>query len=167
MVTIEHEIIIEKSRDACWNTLRDLTQAQHYVPGVTDTQITTTQTEGVGASRRVILENDPDGMDETVTDWRDGYGFTIRIHKGDGPAIPIFKSFEFDYAIDEAGLQTRFHPSMRYETKYGPLGALMSALFIKRTMRKTLAVICQSMKEYYETGEPTTEARIKAIRAGQ
>ena len=51
--------------DRAWERMRDLTLATDYVPGLTNTVITTEQKEGVGASRRVVSRQ-AGPMDETV-----------------------------------------------------------------------------------------------------
>ncbi|MEM9705888.1 MAG: SRPBCC family protein [Pseudomonadota bacterium] len=162
--TVSYDLIINVPAADAWAKLRDLTQAHNYVPDVTRTEITTDLREGVGAARKVYLSDNPDGLDETVVEWRDGEGFTIRVHKGEERAIPIFDHFFFQYAIEEAGTQTVFKPAIKFLPRFGPIGKVLSALVLKRAFGTTLSVIAQSLKEYYETGEPTPQERRKAIR---
>jgi len=163
MIEVTSETRIDLPVEACWEKLRDLSLPHNYVPGVTDTKVVTEQKEGVGASRKVYMKNMPDGMDETVTDWQEGRGFTIRLHKGDDRAIPIFSAAEFEYRIEDAGDGgTFFRPHMRFAPRFG--FGLLTHLVVKKRLTKTLAVIGQSLKEYYETGEPTAKARIAEIQ---
>jgi len=161
---VQGETRIDMPIDKCWEKLKDFSLPHNYVPDVTDTKITSEQKEGVGAVRKVYMKTAPDGLDETIIDWQDGQGFKIRLHNGEGRAIPIFNEVQFEYKIEDAGNgQTWFRPSMMFKPRFG--FNLISHLLIKKQMTKTLAVIGQSMKEFYETGEPTTPERRKAIKA--
>ena len=84
--------------EKAWDKLRDISTAHHYVPNLKSTKITTTQKEGVGASRRVSGKHGI--LDETVTEWKEGKGFTIRLHKGDKGPAP-FREAHFTYRIDK------------------------------------------------------------------
>ena len=87
--TLSHSVVIEMPRAAAWSRLRDLTLAHNYVPGLVKTEVTTALREGVGASRRVY-QTQARWIDETVTEWADGQGFLIRLHRGDQGAPPPF-----------------------------------------------------------------------------
>ena len=86
--TVRAAARVPMSIETAWQRLRDLSLAKDYVPGLTDSRITTEQKEGVGTSR--IVSNPQFGdMNETVIVWDEGCGFTIRLHQGDGPAKPV------------------------------------------------------------------------------
>ncbi len=153
---------IAMPRAQVWEKLRDLSLAHNYVPGVTAITIDTAQREGVGASRTVTMENGS-AMQETVEEWNDGYGFLIRLHKGDKPAMPIFRRFYFRYAIEDDGEGTAFKPAMVYETRFGPLGALLGAL-IHKSFARAVHDIGLAMREYYQTGQRVTPERLKELK---
>jgi len=162
---VQGETLIDLPIDQCWDKLKDYSAPHNYVPDVLDTKIIGDQKEGVGALRKVYMPNATDGLDETVIEWNEGSGFTIRMHKGDKRAIPIFDEIRFQYLIKDAGNnQTWFRPTMMFKPRFGL--RTLSNLLIKKQMVKTLAVIGQSMKEFYETGQPTRPERIKEIKAG-
>jgi len=147
-----------------WDGLRDLSLAHDYVPGVAAVRMDTAQREGVGASRTVIMQ-DGSEMQETVEEWTEGAGFLIRLHKGDKPAMPIFKRFYFRYLIEADGDDaTVFRPALLYETRFGPLGALLGKLAHK-TMQQSAQDVGIAMKEYYETGKPVSAERFKELKA--
>ena len=164
MIDVTNETLIDLPIEACWDKLRDFSLPHNYVPGVTDTKIVTDQKEGVGAARKVYMKNAPDGLDETIINWQDGTGFTIRLHIGDRRAIPIFKEVHFEYKIEDAGNgQTWFRPKMSFAPRFG--FNLLSHLVVKKKMTKTLKVIGASMKGFYETGTATSKERIAEITA--
>ena len=120
MIDVTGKTLINLPIEACWDKLRDFSLPHNYVPGVTDTKITTDIKAGVGAARKVYMKNAPEGLDETVIRWEDGTGFTIRLHKGEGRAIPIFKEVQFEYRIEDAGDGTTwFRPKMSFAPRFG------------------------------------------------
>ena len=150
-------------RAEAWEKLRDISLADNYVPGVKAIRIDTEQSEGIGASRTVFMENGSE-MQETVEEWTDGHGFLFRLHKGDKVAIPIFKQFYFRYRIDDDGEGTVFSPAMLYETRFGPIGALRG-LAIHKAFGKAVHDIGLAMREYYLTGQKVTPERLKQLKA--
>jgi ribosome-associated toxin RatA of RatAB toxin-antitoxin module len=155
-------IMCNLSADQAWEKMRDISKAHLYVPGLTNTKITTTQKEGLGASRRVYGKHGV--MDETVTEWNDGRGFTIRLHKGDKPAMP-FKEAHFTYRIDKIDdKRCKLTTTMIYEMPWGGLGKLLNSLFFARIVYSNVRDVVLSMKNYYETNQATTADDMKKLR---
>ena len=131
-----------------WAFLRDLPRANQYGPGVTECTITTERREGVGASRRVVSKA-AGPMDETVTEWNEGNGFVIRLHRGEGdPAI--FRDASFRYAIEADGDGTRATLTLSYAPKGGPLGGLIDWLFLRRFTAKNVRETALGLARHYE-----------------
>lgn len=159
----ETSVIIDMPRAAAWEKMRDLTASVNYVPGLLACDITTEQKEGVGTSRRVknkFLE-----MDETVIEWNEGHGFTIRLHDGDNKP-PMFAEAYFIYAIDDAGdpTKTRLTTAMAYRMPWGPLGKALNALMIRFIVAGQVRDVAVSMKYNYETGTKTPPAELKRLK---
>ena len=135
-----------------WELLQDFSLAHHYVPGLTDTQIVSTQKTGEGAHRRVY--SGKRFLEETITRWHPGAGFVIRLHKGERP-MPPFRSADFEYAINASGSrQTRVDLSMRIIMPGGAAGRFVAAKLIMPVIRKNLTQVAAGLKHFYETGEP-------------
>jgi hypothetical protein len=160
--TVQARAPIPLSRETCWEKLRDLTLAKHYVPGLTDSVLTTEQKEGVGASR-VVTHRLFGDMDETVVKWDEGEGFTIRLHKGDRPAPP-FREACFRYALEPAENGCLICTSMTWTLPGGPLGRLLDALVVKRFLAGNVRDVAVSLAEYYETGVSTPESELPRLR---
>jgi hypothetical protein len=156
---------IPMPRAQAWEKLRDLSVAHNYVPGVTAIRIDTAQREGVGASRTVTMQNGSE-MQETVEEWTDGHGFLIRLHKGDKPAMPLFSRFYFRYRIDDDGDGTMFSPAMLFETRFGPIGALLGKV-IQKAFQGVVNDIALAVREYYLTGEKVGPERLKQLKAAK
>lgn len=150
---IETETLIDIPIAQAWGKLRDLSIPQYYVPSLIRTTFNTEQKEGVGASRKVHMK---DGMvlDETVIDWNERYGFTIRLHRGDKPLMPLCKEAHFLYRLEDAGGgKTRFRPAMAFAMGAGPIGNLFFTLLVKQAMVRNLQAVAIGMKQFYETGK--------------
>lgn len=155
-------IMCNISAEQAWEKLRDISTAHLYVPGLSKTKINSTKKEGVGASRRVYGKHG--ALDETVTEWKEGKGFTIRLHKGDKPMMP-FKDAHFSYRIDKIdNKQCKLTTTMIYEMPWGGFGKILNGLLFARIVRRNIRDVVLSMKNYYETGKPTTEADMKKLR---
>lgn len=156
---------IDLPRAEVWDRLRDLSLAHNYVPGVAAIRIDTASREGVGASRTVIMDNGSE-MQETVEEWNEGYGFLIRLHRDDKPAMPIFSRFYFRYRIDDDGDGTLFEPALVYETRFGPLGRLLGKLIHSR-LAASAQDVGLAMKDYYETGQPVSPERLQELKKAE
>lgn len=161
--TVSSQVVINIPREAAWEKLKDISVAHHYVPGIVKTEIVSDQTEGIGASR-YVYRSAKSYIQETVTEWNEGSGFLIKLHKGDKPAPP-FKSASFTYQLEdgEPGT-TRFTASMTFELPWGGFGQWLERR-LSGFVDKTIADVALSMKLYYESDEPTTAARLKTYKA--
>jgi Polyketide cyclase / dehydrase and lipid transport len=152
MGQISAQTLLAMPRAEAWAKLRDIALARHYVAGVERIEITTPQSEGVGANRRVFVKGRPP-VDETVILWEDGRGFTMKLHH-DGKAPPPFKEAAFRYWLDDAPVgQTLVHTTLSYRLPLGAVGRLLDALVMRRLMAPTITAIGPGMKQFYETGK--------------
>jgi len=152
-------------REQAWARLRDISLAHNYVPGIVRTEIVSARTEGVGASR-YVWRSAKSYLQETVVEWHEGEGFLIRLHKGDKPARP-FRSASFRYQLADHGLgQTLFTASLQFQMPWGALGNWLEKKMAK-PVAATAADVAIAMKLYYETGEPTTPAALRAYKLAQ
>jgi len=155
--------IVDIPLSEAWAKLRDISLAHNYVPGIVKTTFVSEQREGVGASR-YVYRNEKSYIQETVEEWNEGSGFLIHLHKGEKPAPP-FKDAWFRYALEDCGnRQTRLTTTLTYDMPWGRFGQWLGAR-IARFVQATIRDVALSMKLYYETGQPTTPAALKAFKA--
>lgn len=146
--------------DKAWQKLKDLSLAHNYVPGINECRITTQQKEGVGASRRV--SGPQQALDETVTEWNEGRGFTIRLHKGDKPPAP-FREATFTYRIDKIDDKScKLTCTMTYEV--AGIMKLLHGLFLGNLIRNNIRDVALSMACFYETGKKPSKDDLKRLR---
>ncbi|MCP5189952.1 MAG: SRPBCC family protein [Pseudomonadales bacterium] len=159
---VTSRVIIEIPREQAWARLRDLSLAHNYVPGIVRTEITGEQTQGVGASR-YVYRGAKTRLQETVVEWREGEGFTIRLHRGDR-SVPPFHSASFSYQLADHGpQQTLLTTTMRFAMPWGALGRWLEKL-MEKPVAATVADVAMAMKLYYESGQPTTATALAAYK---
>lgn len=159
---VTYEVLIDMPREKAWAIMQDITAPHKYVPGLLKTEMHTEQKQGVGASRRVFKKMM--AMDETVTEWNEGYGFSIRLH--DGAKDKPFPHSYFIYKIDDAaGGKTRFTATMGYSFPLGFIGKIIDSLLIAPIVAGEIRAVALAVKYYYETGETPTSADLKRLRS--
>jgi len=148
--------------EACWQKLRDLRRAKHYVPGVTDCVLRTEQATGVGASR-IVRHRLFGEMDETVVRWDEGEGFTLRLHQGDRPARPFREAF-FRYELQPADEGCMIETSLTWTLPGGPFGRLLDALLMRRVMAGNVRDVALCLAEHHRTDQPVAESELPRLR---
>lgn len=163
MNEVSSEIEADISMQEAWEKLRDLSVPHNYVQGLTNTEITTDQREGVGASRKVFSEKRPP-MDETVVVWDEGHGFLLKLHHGDSDAQGPFKRSFFRYTIEHAGNGTLLKNSMEYEMKWGLAGVILDKLILRKVFRAVVRDVLIGQKAFYESGEAVSADKLKQLK---
>jgi hypothetical protein len=159
MNTVEYRVEVDLDPIATWAKLSDFTLAINYVPGLTDLEITTEQTTGVGASR-LVVSGEKLKLDETVVEWTDNEGFVLRLHRGDEGPIPPMTEAYFDYNMIVEGDQVYLHNRMRYKVGLGPLGRFLDWLAIRKVVAGSVRDATIAQKLFYESGEKVGKERL-------
>jgi len=162
--TVSTTVRVGIPREKAWELLQDLSIAHYYVPGLVKTELTTEARQGVGASRKVY-QSETKGIDETVVEWNEGYGFLIRLHRGTaGPPFP-FTEAHFRYKIEDDGDATLLTDSLTYTMRWGAFGRFLDRCLLRRIIDSTIRDVTLSQKCYYESGKPVTRRQLKEARA--
>ena len=163
-VRAEFPLDIELDLNGAWQRLRDLSRAHQYVPGLTAVSFVGAQREGVGTHRRVRIRGILT-MDETVTEWREGEGITLRLNRGGKGPLPPLREHFFDYGLAERDGRVWLVNRMRYEVGLGPLGTLLDRLLMHRVIDRQLRDVTLAQKIFYETGRKVTPAMLRAAKS--
>ena len=165
---VTHQVTINMPREKAWEIMQDFTAPHKYVPGLLKTEMHTEQTTGVGASRRVFQKMM--ALDETITEWNEGYGFRIRLHDGDkSKPFPnsyfIYKIEDVKDANDDATSgKTRFTATMGYQFPGGFIGQIIDSLIVSFFVNLQIRGVALAVKHYYETGKTPTAADLKRLK---
>ena len=150
MSSFTTEINIDAAADEVWEALADIGNIYAWNPGVAASHLTTDEATGIGAARYCDLGG-KNYLDEQVVEWEDGERLTMRVT---GTNLP-FKTADIRFRLrpDPESGGTTVAVSPEYELKYGPIGALMDALVVRKTYLKGMQALLQGLKEYVENGE--------------
>jgi hypothetical protein len=149
ITTIKREIEINQSKDKVWKALADFGKICHGHPAVSKSFITSTQKEGVGATRHCDFTMMGASAEEKVTEWNEGKN--IKIEVLELKKMPGIKTMALDLAIRNKGEKTILTSTMAYSMKNGFFD-VMNSLMMKKMNAKLLDGIMAGHKLYIETG---------------
>ena len=142
---------VEAPQERVWEVLCDFGAVSKWAPAITESRSLTEANEGVGAER--ACEHEKMGtLEDRIVEWEEGarYAYTE-----EGLPIPM-KSVNYEWSADSADGATRVDLRMVFETKFGPLGAMMEATMMKATMHKEMTRTLAGLKYHVETGKVVT-----------
>ncbi len=146
MTTLRHQIRIDAPIEKVWNAVGDLVAVQHYNQMVESVHCISEKPEGVGAARRCELK--PKGwVEERVWDWNPPNAIGLEVVASQWPLV--FMKWRTELQID--GKATVVNQEMNYRLKFGPLGALMDALMMRRKLDRSIREVFENLKRYVET----------------
>lgn len=152
MSKLTSQVRINAPREKVWEVLADLGGIYKWNPGVSRSYSTSESNGGEGATRHCDLQ--PGGyLEERAMDWREGEGFTIDVYESNLP----LKRNVVKFAVSPEGAGTVVTLTADYRLKYGPLGALMDALIVRRQYQKGFDDLLAGLKQYVEAGEAEAE----------
>lgn len=146
MGTFETSTLISAELTAVWDTLADIGNIAHWNPGVQASHLTSeTQSEGVGACRHCNLGGN-NYLDETVVKWEPEKALTMRITSTNLP----FKTADIRFRLTPQTSGTKITVSPIYELKFGPLGKLLDAVYVKNNYQKGMDALLAGLKKHLE-----------------
>jgi len=151
---IKREIVINKTKDMVWKALADFGNICHGHPGVKKSYVTSTQKEGVGATRHCDLTMMGATAEERIVEWNDGQNIKIDVYQLKN--MPGIDTLTLNLAIKEKGEKTILASDMQYTMKNG-FFEWMNGLVMKGMNAKLLDGIMAGHKLYIETGTIVNE----------
>ena len=125
--TIHNHIDIAATPEQIWDVLADLDRLHEYDPVVTRSTIVGEQHAGLGAQRRCDARQGRYFV-EAVTEWEQPNRLQFTIIDCNLPT----RDLTHTYTLDATPSGTRVSQVMRYDTRFGPLGAMLNKVMIKR-----------------------------------
>lgn len=145
MTTLRHQIRINAPIEKVWRVVGDLLAVQHYNQMVDSVRCISERTEGVGAARRCELK--PKGwVEERIWDWDPPNAIGLEVAVSEWPLV----SMKWRTELQKDGNATVVHQEMNYKLKFGPLGALMDGLIMRRKLNKSIGDVFENLKRYVE-----------------
>lgn len=144
---VAHTQHIDAPPDHVWQVLSRVGQVHVFSPLVFDSWTTSDAEQGVGATRHCDL-GDSGEVDEIVTEWRQGEGFTIEVTEG-LPGVLQDLRVRYDLAPDGDG--TAITQTMLIDFR-GPLAGLM-ARAAQGSLRRSIEEVLDGLREVVEAQE--------------
>jgi uncharacterized membrane protein len=148
VTTLRHAICIDAPLDRVWRVLADLAAVQLYNPMVTSARLLGAQREGVGAARRCELR--PKGwVEERVWEWIPERALGLEVAASEWPLV--FMKWRTE--LEPHGASTHVAQEMSYRVKFGPLGALMNVLVMRRKLDHGVRDVFAQLKRHVESAQ--------------
>jgi ligand-binding SRPBCC domain-containing protein len=150
MTVLENSIRIDAAPDRVWSVLATLDALAKYDPGVANVEVLSNGRQGSGAERRCDLR--PGGwFKERVATWRPNEALAFELYEC---TLPV-RRLRHDYELVPDGAGTIVRQRMEYELKFGPVGALLDAVVVRRKWNAGIRDFFAGLKRFVETdGSP-------------
>ncbi len=125
MTTFSEQISIRADKEHVWEVLADIGAIYRWNPGVVDSRLTSDGEVGLGSERYCGLGG-KNYLNETVIEWKQGEGLTMRIMATNLP----FKTADIRFSLEQQDANTFVTVSPSYILKFGLLGKLLDVAFV-------------------------------------
>jgi uncharacterized protein YndB with AHSA1/START domain len=147
MTTLRHEVRIEAPVEAVWSAISDLEAVRHYNPMVAAVRIISAAPTGVGAARRCDLK--PKGqVEERVWKWAAPRSIGLEVAASDWPIVFM----RWETTLEPQSRATVVRQQMDYRLRFGPLGAVLDAMMMRRKLDGAVRDVFANLKRYVESG---------------
>lgn len=147
MAVIYNEISIDAPIDKIWEALATVDLLDKYDPTVKKSTPLTANNGGIGAKRKVYMQDGKNWFEEKVTVWVPNEALTYELT---ACSFPV-ESLAHSYSFERAGESIRVKQVMTYKVKFGWLGKLMDRLMIKKQSDAGIKKFMAGLKSYAET----------------
>ena len=147
MAKVSGQIVIDAPAERVWEVLADFGGVQKWAPGVTKSYSTSKSNGGADAARHCDIPGFG-GIEELVTEWNEGVGFTYRVEP-----FGMIDESSSTWRITPQGDKTLVYTELILNMRFGVLGSLMERLFVKRKVEKGTRNGLEGLKQHVMTGE--------------
>ena len=143
MSTIRVSLNINAPADQVFQVIGDFFGIGRFHPYITTVDKAVDKGDGVG-SVRICHFKDGTQVTETIKEWHQGSGYKVELS---GYSFPLKYAFaEFSVLPGESSNTSVAAMVIRYQVKYGPLGALMNLLMIRPLLKKRLSDVLTGLE---------------------
>lgn len=139
-------ININAPKDQVWAVLEDFNNVYLWAPGVSKSHALGDKRQEVGASRYCKLE-DFGEIDEVVTEWNQGEGFTYSV----SALGPLNNAVSRWTLTTINATTTQLEVEFAYDIRFGLLGKMMHALVMQKKLHTSLPQTLQDFKNHMES----------------
>lgn len=139
---VQSDIIVNASTDEVWDVLKEFGSVAEWAPTVTKSYYLDAQTFGVGTGRHCDIQGFG-GIDEVVTEWQEGVGFTYSVTPL-GPLNNVNSSWQLSRIGDR---KTKLQVILSYDLRFGIFGKILHKLVMRRKLEQSLPITLAALKE--------------------
>ena len=147
MASFVTSTVINAPHDQVWAALADIGTIHVWNPGVNDSHTTSDADSGLGATRHCDLGG-KNYLNEEVVEFDEGERITMRIVDTNLP----FDRADIRFRLRTEGDATHVSVAPDYRLKFGPIGALMDRVYVRRTYEKGMKALLRGLKRHVEVG---------------
>jgi uncharacterized protein YndB with AHSA1/START domain len=131
-----------------WDVLADISEIYKWNPGVFDSHLTSETTEGEGSSRYCNLGGN-NYLHERVQLWSPERALTMRVTQTNLP----FEHVDIRFRLAPMGGATRVTVSPEYKLKFGIIGSIMDAVYVRKSYSNGMEALLAGLKKFIENSE--------------
>lgn len=146
MTKLHNEIIINAPIEKIWKILANVGELDRYDPTISKSTVTSTNTNGLGASRKVDMKDGKHWFKEKTIVCKPNEALTYQLTECNFP----ISGLQHSYSFERVGNQTKVSQEMEYEVKYGFLGRLMDTLMLRKQFDIGIKKFFAGLKEHAE-----------------
>lgn len=142
---VKTSIIINTPTAVVWNVLKDFGNVSDWAPSVTKSYYLNAKTSGVGTGRHCDIEGFG-SIQEYVTDWQEGKGFTYSVTPL-GPLAESNSSWWLSRIDDQT---TELQVTFSYDIRFGLLGKILHKFIMRKKLEQSLPETVAATKKHVE-----------------
>jgi ligand-binding SRPBCC domain-containing protein len=130
---LKEETAIDSSPAAVWEVLRAFGDVARWAPGIAWSSCLDDPPEGIGA-RRLMRHQWGFRLEEVVTAWDEGRGFTFLVKRAPFPLNFVLET----WTVAESGGRARVETTVEYNTHIGIIGRLIDQVLVRHLIRREM-----------------------------
>ncbi len=150
---VQRKHIVNASIAPTWAAISEMGAVQDWHPNVARSEVLSTNSTGIGASRRVEFQ-DGNSVVETVIEQSEPHFTTMEMTE----SPPLKRAVVTIRAKERSAYVTEVTFSIDYDLKLGPIGWLIHVLMMKRLFGKVFGVALEGLSYHLETGNLVTDS---------
>lgn len=145
MTVLKNMIYIEAPPSRVWAALARLDALHEYDPGIAKSELRSELRSGIGADRQCDIKGGG-WFRERVTIWKPERELELTLYDC---TLPV-RGLRHRYTLTPEHGGTRVDQTQEYTLKYGPIGAALDALLVRRKWDAGVKTFFVGLKRYVE-----------------
>ncbi len=142
---VKSEVIINVSKQAVWNLLKEFGTVSDWAPSVTNSYYLGEKRGGVGTGRHCDIKGFG-SIQEYVTEWHEGTGFIYNVT----PLGPLAKAHSSWWITRIDDHKSKLEVTLSYDIRFGVFGKILHKLVMRSKLMKSLPETLESTKAHIE-----------------